>query len=226
MSKSIKIDSNLWRRVEERAKEAGYSSPEELVEHALRRSWRAWRRLDARANRAPGERAWLPGMTGWSLMAIGFLSGAAMGLVFRRFTDLGALRMTGKRLLAHFAEFRLFFDEPWLIWRAREGADRRQSALVGAAPAARAAVTAARGVAFRRSGFHLWLETASGRQPRGGQCAVGRAARSRGARGAAGHCRRNTTGEERGGQPDQLARASATARMRQSAIHLGRRSAR
>lgn len=42
-------------------------------------------------------------MTGWSLMAIGFLSGAAMGLVFRRFTDLGALRMTGKRLLAHFA---------------------------------------------------------------------------------------------------------------------------
>lgn len=35
MSKSIKIDSNLWRRVEERAKEAGYSSPEELVEHAL-----------------------------------------------------------------------------------------------------------------------------------------------------------------------------------------------
>jgi metal-responsive CopG/Arc/MetJ family transcriptional regulator len=35
MSKSIKIDSNLWRRVGERAKEAGYSSPEEFVEHVL-----------------------------------------------------------------------------------------------------------------------------------------------------------------------------------------------
>jgi metal-responsive CopG/Arc/MetJ family transcriptional regulator len=35
MSKSIKIDSSLWRRVEQRAKEAGYSSAEELVEHAV-----------------------------------------------------------------------------------------------------------------------------------------------------------------------------------------------
>jgi metal-responsive CopG/Arc/MetJ family transcriptional regulator len=35
MSKSIKIDSRLWRRVEQRAKEAGYSSAEELVEHAV-----------------------------------------------------------------------------------------------------------------------------------------------------------------------------------------------
>jgi metal-responsive CopG/Arc/MetJ family transcriptional regulator len=35
MSKSIKIDSNLWRRVEGRAKEAGYSSPEEFVEHVI-----------------------------------------------------------------------------------------------------------------------------------------------------------------------------------------------
>jgi metal-responsive CopG/Arc/MetJ family transcriptional regulator len=35
MSKSIKIDSGLWQRVEQRAKEAGYSSPEEFIEHAI-----------------------------------------------------------------------------------------------------------------------------------------------------------------------------------------------
>lgn len=35
MSKSIKIDSNLWRRVEQLARTAGYSSPEEFVQHVL-----------------------------------------------------------------------------------------------------------------------------------------------------------------------------------------------
>jgi metal-responsive CopG/Arc/MetJ family transcriptional regulator len=35
MAKSIKLNSDLWRRVEEHAKKAGYSSPEEFVEHAL-----------------------------------------------------------------------------------------------------------------------------------------------------------------------------------------------
>ena len=33
--KSIKIDSDLWKRVEEYAKKAGYSSPTEFVEHVL-----------------------------------------------------------------------------------------------------------------------------------------------------------------------------------------------
>lgn len=33
--KSIKIDSDLWKRVEEHAKKAGYSSPTEFVEHLL-----------------------------------------------------------------------------------------------------------------------------------------------------------------------------------------------
>lgn len=37
MSKSIKIDSNLWKRVEEAARRAGYSSPEELIDHALQK---------------------------------------------------------------------------------------------------------------------------------------------------------------------------------------------
>lgn len=33
--KSIKIDSDLWKRVEDYAKNAGYSSPTEFVEHLL-----------------------------------------------------------------------------------------------------------------------------------------------------------------------------------------------
>lgn len=59
-------------------------------------------------------------MSGWSLMAIGALCGALMAWVFRRATDRAALRVAGKRMLAHFTEFRLFFDEPWLIWRAQK----------------------------------------------------------------------------------------------------------
>jgi hypothetical protein len=43
-----------------------------------------------------------------------------MGWVFRKTTDLAAVRAAGRRMLAHFTEFRLFFDEPWLIWRAQK----------------------------------------------------------------------------------------------------------
>jgi metal-responsive CopG/Arc/MetJ family transcriptional regulator len=35
MPKSIKLNSDLWQRVEQYAKKAGYSSPEEFVEHVL-----------------------------------------------------------------------------------------------------------------------------------------------------------------------------------------------
>lgn len=37
MAKSIKVNSDLWRRVEEYAQAKGYSSPEEFVEHLLER---------------------------------------------------------------------------------------------------------------------------------------------------------------------------------------------
>ena len=33
--KTVKIDSDLWKRVEEYAKKAGYSSPAEFVEHVI-----------------------------------------------------------------------------------------------------------------------------------------------------------------------------------------------
>lgn len=35
MAKSIKLNSDLWRRVTEFAASAGYSSPEEFIEHLI-----------------------------------------------------------------------------------------------------------------------------------------------------------------------------------------------
>ena len=35
MAKSAKLSSDLWRRIEQCAAKAGYSSPQELIEHAL-----------------------------------------------------------------------------------------------------------------------------------------------------------------------------------------------
>jgi len=35
VSKSVKIDAALWRRIERLAQTAGYSSPEEFISHAL-----------------------------------------------------------------------------------------------------------------------------------------------------------------------------------------------
>jgi metal-responsive CopG/Arc/MetJ family transcriptional regulator len=35
MAKSLKLDSDLWKRVEEHAVKQGYSSPEEFVQHLI-----------------------------------------------------------------------------------------------------------------------------------------------------------------------------------------------
>jgi predicted transcriptional regulator len=35
MSKSVKLNPDLWQRVTEYAVKAGYSSPEEFIEHAI-----------------------------------------------------------------------------------------------------------------------------------------------------------------------------------------------
>lgn len=35
MAKSVKLSSDLWRRVEQCAVQAGYSSGQELIEHAI-----------------------------------------------------------------------------------------------------------------------------------------------------------------------------------------------
>lgn len=53
-------------------------------------------------------------------MAVGIASGLPAAEVFRRTVDTGALRSTLRQIHARFLEFRLFFDEPRLIWRAQK----------------------------------------------------------------------------------------------------------
>lgn len=55
----------------------------------------------------------------WSLIPISILAGFATVFVFRRWTDGAALRATTNRMIAHLMEFRLFLDEPALIFRAQ-----------------------------------------------------------------------------------------------------------
>jgi hypothetical protein len=45
----IKIESETWKRIEECARKAGYSSPEELVEHAIAKELARVEEDDARA---------------------------------------------------------------------------------------------------------------------------------------------------------------------------------
>lgn len=35
MAKSIKLDSDLWQRIQACAEKAGYSSPEEFIQHVI-----------------------------------------------------------------------------------------------------------------------------------------------------------------------------------------------
>jgi hypothetical protein len=65
------------------------------------------------------------------LIACAVLYGAVAGLVFRRLTDSAKLRTSVNRLIAHIIEFRLFIDEPALIWRAQKDALRANGALLG-----------------------------------------------------------------------------------------------
>lgn len=54
MSKSIKLSSDLWRRVTECARKAGYSSPEEFIEHSIEKELS--RQQDAEAHEAVERR--------------------------------------------------------------------------------------------------------------------------------------------------------------------------
>ncbi len=53
------------------------------------------------------------------LVLCGMIYGAVAGWLFRRFTDTAALRLAVNRSIAHVLEFRLFIDEPRLIFRAQ-----------------------------------------------------------------------------------------------------------
>lgn len=54
------------------------------------------------------------------LVVSGIVSGLLTAWVFRRTVERAALRAAVGRIQAHFLEFRLFFDEPRLIWRAQK----------------------------------------------------------------------------------------------------------
>lgn len=53
MSKTIKFDPVLWQRVREYAEKAGYSSPEEFIEHLIEKELA---RLEEAAGREEVER--------------------------------------------------------------------------------------------------------------------------------------------------------------------------
>jgi hypothetical protein len=55
------------------------------------------------------------------LPIVAILAGILTTIVIRRTTDVRALRETRKRIYARILEFRLFFDEPGLIWQAQIG---------------------------------------------------------------------------------------------------------
>lgn len=55
----------------------------------------------------------------WSLIPIGVLLGLAMLWAFGRLSNQPAIRATKRRLQARLYEFRLFVDEPRLIWQAQ-----------------------------------------------------------------------------------------------------------
>jgi hypothetical protein len=54
------------------------------------------------------------------LVVAALVSGALSGWVFTQTADMSAVRGTLRQIHGHFLEFRLFFDEPVLIWRAQK----------------------------------------------------------------------------------------------------------
>lgn len=55
----------------------------------------------------------------WTLIPAGLIYGLIAALVFRRFSNQAALRITINRMMAHVLEFRLFIDSPALVLRAQ-----------------------------------------------------------------------------------------------------------
>jgi hypothetical protein len=64
-----------------------------------------------------------------SVAIVGVVMGAVSALVIRYTTNAAALREVWRKLQAHFLEFRLFFDEPRLVWRAQLGVLRGNARL-------------------------------------------------------------------------------------------------
>ena len=123
MAKSIKLNPDLWKRIEQQSAAAGYSSPEEFVEHLIEeeltpripRSDRSRQR-----SRTPPKRPGLPRMIPASLAALSAIWGVLAVLVFRRFTNRNAVRAAINRIYARLLEIRLYSEEMSLVWRAQK----------------------------------------------------------------------------------------------------------
>ncbi len=55
MSKSAKLNPDLWKRLEQHAKKAGYSSTEEFIEHVLEKELSRLEEAEAGAEAATHE---------------------------------------------------------------------------------------------------------------------------------------------------------------------------
>lgn len=66
------------------------------------------------------------------LVLSGLAYGIVTGLIFHRYSNHPALRRAFSRILAHILEFRLFIDEPRLIFRAQRDLVRANMALLRA----------------------------------------------------------------------------------------------
>ena len=64
------------------------------------------------------------------LALVSVLYGALAALVFRRLTDPRRIRQIINQILARIMEFRLFIDEPSLVWKAQLGALKGNLALL------------------------------------------------------------------------------------------------
>ena len=66
------------------------------------------------------------------LVVAAIFCGLLTAWVFSRTVNVQALRVTLRQIHAHFLEFRLFFDEPRLIWRAQKDLLRANLRFCGA----------------------------------------------------------------------------------------------
>ncbi|HEY3840930.1 MAG TPA: hypothetical protein VGL72_30375 [Bryobacteraceae bacterium] len=109
------------------------------------------------------------------LTMVAVVTGTVTAQVIRRMTDAAALRETLNRTQAHLLEFRLFFDEPRLIWRAQTALVRDNLKLF------RLLLPAALLLAIPMTWLFLQLEAAYGMRPlRAGEAALVTAQMARG----------------------------------------------
>jgi hypothetical protein len=55
----------------------------------------------------------------WYLLVLGSLAGALSIAVAERWTDMNRLRVEANNIIAYLLEFRLFADDPFLVWQAQ-----------------------------------------------------------------------------------------------------------